>query len=238
MVIIFLALFGLGTPPLLKSQTESMSSDSYIIQLGNFNTTSGEKSGGGYNVTDTVGQIAPGEYTSAGYKVFAGFQYIYAIPKFTFRITNLSIPLGELYANQFAENSHQLVISTRSGGYSILTQTDHELRRAGGPSASSIAHTSCDSSCSISSAGVWTDPTNAGFGYNVSGVHAASDFVDNTYFRPFADLENAETAQEIASHNAVVRDEVHTVSYRVAILGSQAAGDYSTTVDFLAIPTY
>ncbi len=233
-----LAFLGIGAPPLLQSQSESISSDSYIIQLGNFNTTSGEKSGGGYNVTDTVGQIAPGEYSSTGYKVFAGFQYLYALPQFSFRITNLSMPLGELSSDQFAENSHQLIITTRSGGYSILTQADHELRRAGGPSSSAIPHTSCDTTCTISTAAVWTNPSNDGFGYNVSGEHATSDFIDNTYFRPFADVENAEVAQEIASHNAVIRDDVLTVSYRASIIGSQAAGDYSTTVDFLAIPTY
>lgn len=236
--LFFLTLFGLGAPPLIKGQLESMNSDSYIIQLGNFNTTSGEKSGGGYNVTDTVGQIAPGEYNSAGYKVFAGFQYVYAIPQFSFRITNLSMPLGELSTDQFAENSHELVVTTRSGGYSILTQAQHKLRRAGGPSASSIAHTNCNSGCTISSANTWTDPSKAGFGYNASGTHVTSDFINNSYFRPFADLENAEVAQEIASHNSVVRDDVITISYRASILGSQAAGNYSTTIDYLAIPTY
>ncbi|MCD8484808.1 hypothetical protein LRY65_02590 [Candidatus Woesebacteria bacterium] len=234
-----LLLLGLGTPHLLKAQqTESMSSDSYIIQMGNFNTTSGEKSGGGYTVTDTVGQLAPGEYSSTGYKVFAGFQYIYAIPQFRFRITNLSMPLGELLYGSFAENSHQLIVTTRSGGYTILTQAQHELRRPGGPSASAIAHTNCDTSCSIANAGVWTSAENDGFGYSVLGTHAASDFVDGTYFRPFADVEDGQSAQTIASHNTVVRDDTVTVVYRAAVSGLQAAGDYSTTVDFIAVPTY
>lgn len=229
----------LGSPPLLHAQqTESMTSDSFIIQMGNFNTTSGEKSGGGYTVTDTVGQLAPGEYTSTGYIVFSGFQYIYAIPQFSFRITNLSVPLGELIIGQFSENSHQLLITTRSGGYSVYARADHELRRAGGAAASALPHTSCDSSCSISSAETWTNPLNIGFGFNVQGTHASSDFVDNTYFRPFADAEDTQASQIIAAHNAVIKEDVLTVNYRAAVGSTQAAGDYSTTINYLAVPTY
>ncbi len=239
LLCLVLILLGLGAPQLLQAQqTESMSSDSFIIQMGNFNTTSGEKSGGGYTVTDTVGQLAPGEYDSTGYKVFAGFQYIYAIPQFQFRITNLSMPLGELYDDQFAENSHQLIVTTRSGGYSLLAQAQHELRRPGGSGAAAIAHTSCDSGCSLSTAGEWTNPQNPGFGFHVSGTHAASDFINNTYFRPFADVEDGDSPQTIAAHNSVVRDDTLTVVYRAAIPGLQAAGNYSTTIDYIALPTY
>jgi hypothetical protein len=72
-----------------------MRSTNYIIDFGNFNMTSGSKSSTSYKVTDTVGQTAPGEYLSTGYKVGAGFQYIYALPRFSFRITANRVDLQQ-----------------------------------------------------------------------------------------------------------------------------------------------
>lgn len=233
-----LLIVGLAFPTSAAAQPE-MTSNSYVIQLGNFNMTSGEKSGGGYTVTDTVGQTAPGEYAGTGYKVLAGFQYIYgAGQEFTLRILNLSVPLGELAINQFSENSHELVVNSPFSGFAILARADHELRLPGGSTAPVIAHTNCDTSCSPTAAGEWTNASNHGFGFHVSGQYAASDFINNTYFRPFADAEDGQSSQLIAQHDSVVRDEVFTVSYRVAIGGSQAAGNYQTTIDYTAIPSY
>src|SRR5690349_15291800 len=133
-----LALLGVGTPPILSAAVDNMRSNSYIIQFGNFNMTSGEKSSSAYKVTDTVGQTAPGEYTSTGYKVFAGFQYIYALPRFSFRITDLSVELGELQNGVFNTESNSLVITTRTGGYGILARAENPLRRPTGISSAQI----------------------------------------------------------------------------------------------------
>ena len=229
-------LVGLGAPPLLKA--ENMRSDSFIIQFGNFNTTSGEKSSSSYTVTDTVGQNAPGQFSGTGYTVLSGFQYIYGLPRFSFRILGLHVDLGELTAGTFSSNTNQLVITTRSGGYSILSAADHKLRQAGGTSEPAISHTSCDTACTISSAGIWSGVTNFGFGFNIAGTHRSTDFIDSTYFRPFADRELAQSPQTIAQHNAVVRDDVLTVTYKAAISATQASGQYTTAIDYIAVPTY
>lgn len=225
---------GFGAPPLL--QADNMRSDSYIIQFGNFNITAGEKSSSSFKVTDTVGQTAPGEYTGTGYKVLAGFQYMYAIPRFSFRITDLNIELGELTPGVFNQDSHEFLVTTRSGGYSVLARADHPLRTNG--STASIPFTSCDSSCSISSATSWTNPSNIGLGFNVTGPHKTADFSSSSFFRPFADKSAAQTPQTIVTHTGVVRDEVHQVTYKASIGGAQEAGSYATVVEYTAVPTY
>ena len=226
----------LGTPPLLNAQW--MSSQDYLIQLGNFNLTSGTKSGGGYTVTDTVGQTAAGEFNSAGYTVKAGFQYLYTLPRFTFRILDLSIDLGELAEESFSTATNELVISTRSAGYSIKAIADHPLRKPGGIGAAAIPDTSCDSSCTISSATPWVDTDNVGFGFNSAGIHRSADFVDNTYFRPFASKADGDTSQTIASHTNIVKDDSITITYKATIPGNLEGGEYSTGIDYIAIPSY
>lgn len=231
-----LTLLGFGSPALLSA--ENMRSDSYIIQFGNFNMTSGEKSSSAYKVTDTVGQTAPGEYTSTGYKVFAGFQYIYAIPTFSFRITDLSIDLGELQNGIFSQQSHDLVITTRSGGYSILSRAESPLRRPQSQSSAQIPFTSCDTSCTISAAAPWTNLNKVGLGFSVAGTNKATDFIDSTYFRPFADRSQSQAAQTIAQSANVVKDDVVNITYKATISGSQEAGQYQTSVEYTAVPTF
>lgn len=229
-------LLGMGSAPLLKA--EGMRSDSYIIQFGNFNVTSGTKASDSFTVTDTVGQVAPGQFDSAGFTVLSGFQYLYAIPRFSFRILGLNIDLGVLSPDAFSQATNQLQVTTRSGGYTILAAADQTLRQAGGPSAPEIKHTACDNACSIAAAASWLNPGRHGFGFNVSGEHRSPDFLDGTFFRPYADREANELPQVIAGHDGVVRDDTLTVTYKAAIPSSQETGTYQTTIDYIAVPTY
>lgn len=229
-------LLGLGTPSLLHA--DNMRSDSYIIQFGNLNMTAGEKSGGGYKVTDTVGQTAPGEYTSTGYKILAGFQYVYAIPHFSFRITDLSIDLGLLTPEVFSQDSHDLVVTTRSGGYALYVRATHPLKMSETTSNTEIPFTTCNAGCTTTSAGLWDNALSPGWGIHAAGTHAATDFSNTNFFRPLADAQAAQNAAIIASHNKVVRDDAVTVTYKAAISGAQAAGNYATAVEFTAVPTY
>lgn len=234
---LLLGLFRFTAQPIFGQPVGEMSSASFIIQMGNFNMTGGTKSSSSYTLTDTVGETAPGEYSSTGYYVFAGFQYIYTIPRFTFRIIDTDIDLGEQVLDTFSTASHDLVVTTRASGFQLLARADGPLSRA--PlAAATIPFTDCDTSCTISSAGVWTTPTNHGFGFNAQGSYVETDFTDATYFRPFADASAAENAQLIASHDSVVKDAVTTITYQLSVGVDQAAGNYATAIDYTAIPGY
>jgi len=215
-----------------------MLSPSYQIQFGNFNVTSGEKSSTSYKLTDTVGQIAPGAYDGTGYIVKSGFQYIYPFQTLSLKISKLTIDLGELTPRQFSSNNHTLTVDTNgAGGYSVQAAESHPLRLQSGITI--IPDTTCDSgTCSESTASTWTTATNYGFGFNVSGNDVAADFSSANHYRQFANLAGAETFKTIMSGSGVSVNRVSTVTYKVAVSGSQNAGLYETLVIYNLIPTY
>src|SRR3990167_8306802 len=52
---------------------QDMSSQNFIIQGGNFNITSGNKSSTNFRLADVVGQTAANTFASKGYIIQAGF---------------------------------------------------------------------------------------------------------------------------------------------------------------------
>lgn len=222
-------------------EAERLESDSYVIQFGNFNVTSGQKSSATYSLTDTVGQTAAGafgQYGSSGYFVGAGFQYIYQIKDFSFIISDLQMDLGELDFGSFGTDSHTLEITTRgAGGYTIYAYEQHPLQILGG--SAEIPDTTCDSgTCTTSSAGIWTTASNSGFGFSIQGDDIPSDFVNNTYFRPFANAAVSATMQPVMSSQNIALERQATVTYQAAKSGSTAAGTYQTSVVYVAVPGY
>jgi hypothetical protein len=222
------------------SHAENLRSDSYYLQFGNFNITSGKKTGDSYVLTDTVGATAIGPYGSYGtsnYFIGSGFQYIYQIDQFQFQISKLNIQLGELLYGAFGTDFHTLNITTNgASGYQVYAFETRPLRAVSG--TEEIANTLCNSSCSTSAAGVWTDATQAGFGYSMSGDDVPPDFVNSNYFRPFANNEIGEAMQIVMSSNSVALDRTATVTYQAAPAGSQAAKTYETSIVFVAVPGY
>lgn len=217
---------------------ETFTSSSYRIEFGNFNVTSGEKSSTSFKVTDTVGQIAPGEYDGTGYVVKAGFQYIYPFRKFSLKISKLTIDLGELTAGTFNTGSHTIIVDTEgAGGYAVNAFESHPLRLQ--DASTTIRDTLCDSgTCDETAAESWTNANNHGFGFNMTGNDIEPDFTNSNYFRQFADISNAETMQTIMSGNGVNVNRNATVTYKVSPSGSQEAGLYETLVTYTLVATY
>lgn len=215
---------------------ETLKSSNYIIRLGNFNMTSGFKSSASYNLTDTVGQIAAEFFSSSGYHVKAGFQYIYTLYDFTFSLSSLAINLS-LVPNTFSTASHTIAVSAPGQGYSVAAYEQNKLTLSGG--SDTIPDTTCDSgTCTESSAGIWTTPTNNGFGYNLTGDDIASDFIGANYFRPFPDASLGETPATIMTTSAAGKNRTATVTYKVSPSGSQSAGTYFTQIIYIATPVY
>lgn len=217
---------------------ETFSSSSYIIEFGNFNVTSGEKSSTSFKVTDTVGQIAPGEYDGTGYVVKAGFQYIYPFRSFSLKISKLTVDLGELTAGSFNTGSHTIIVDTDgAGGYAVNAFERHPLRLQ--DASTTIRDTLCDSgTCSESTAGSWTNANNHGFGFNMSGNDVAADFSSANHFRQFADISNGETMKTIMSGSGINVNRNATVTYKVSPAGNQEAGLYETLVTYTLVATY
>lgn len=218
-----------------SAQAETLKSSNYTIRLGNFNMTSGFKSSASYNLTDTVGQIAAEFFSSTGYHVKAGFQYIYTLYDFSFSISSLAINLS-LIPNTFSTASHTLTVSAPGQGYSVSVYETSKLTNA---SSDTIADTTCDSgTCTETSAGVWTTATNNGFGYNLTGNDIAADFVSSSYFRPFPDASLSESPAVVMTTTAAGKNRVATVNYKLSPSGTQASGSYTTQIVYIATPVY
>lgn len=247
--ILWILIFGFWILFSLKplAHARRFQSDSYIIDWGLLNMTSGQKSSTNYNLTDTAGQIAPGQYTGSTYIVKAGFQYIYdTIISFSFVIDDLDIALGTLVPQVGSTQTNTITISTPSGnGYQIIAHENHPLQIS--PSVQ-IADTTGDNGLATESVSdTWTESDTYGFGFNaiginnsgaVTGIGTSNYFSDGTYFRQFADYSTNETQQTIMSEDAAVSDRQARLSYKVNISTIQAAGNYQNAVTFTAVPKY
>ena len=241
--ILTLSIFSIGLivycfngviAPLVRAET--LTSPNYKIRLGNFNMTSGMKDSTSYNLTDTVGQIAADFFSSSGYHVKAGFQYIYTLYDFSFAISSLALDLGTLTSNTFSTATNTLTVTAPGQGYSVSVFESNKLKNIAG---STIPDTTCDSgTCTETSAGVWTTASNNGFGYNVNGSDVAADFTGPTYFRPFPDFSLSEPAATIMTSTAAGKNRTSTVTYKVSPPGSQASGIYTTQIVYIATPVY
>lgn len=223
--------------PFTPALAVNMSSDAYKLQFTNLNMTSGSKSSENFQILDTLGQTAPGEYASSGFYVKAGFPYIKTIIPFSFSISDLSIDFGTLSPSVFATLTNTLTVSFgAAGGYSVVAHEDHPLKLQTG--SITIPDTTCDTACDEATAAVWVNTTNYGFGYNMSGNDVPAAFVDNTYFKQFADNSIGEPDQIVMSSANVGVGRTATVTYKINIGTTQAAGDYENSIVFIATPTY
>ena len=222
-------------------KAETLESNSYKIQFGNFNMSSGRQNNGSFTLSNTMGGLAVGpygQYGSSTYFIGSGFQYVYQIDYFNFSISKLNIELGELFADSFKTDSHTINITTNgASGYSVYAFENHPLKHEQG--AATIPDTTCDASdCDQTVAASWVNPSQAGFGFNMSGDDIATDFINGNYFRQFANNEASESMQEIMGSNNVALDRTATVTYKASMPGNQAAGYYQTSIVFVAVPGY
>lgn len=230
-----------GLLPVSLASAERLESNSYVIQFGNFNVTSGEKSSASYNVTDTVGQSGAGpfgEYGSSGYFVGSGFQYIYQIDTFAFSISDLAVDLGTLTSGVHSTDNNVLTITTRgAGGYTVYAYQQRPLTHSNG--SVTIPDTTCDDGlCDQTNADPWTNQAIAGFGFNANGSTVPADFVNSTYFRQFANALTSEPMQAVMSSASIADSDTATITYKAGVSGTQAAGNYQTSIMYTAVPGY
>ncbi len=218
----------------------NMDSSSYSIKFGTINIQGGNKSSPSYRLSDTVGQLAANEFSSAGYIVKAGFQYIHSIVPFSFTISNTIINLGTLVpgsTNGSTATTNLTVSFGGAGQYQVTAIEEGKLRILSG--AANISDTACDNGlCTVSSAQPWTSSSINGFGYGMTGQDIPADFTDGTYYRPFPDRESAGTPSVVMSSVNLGKARQSTLKFKVNIPSTQTAGSYQTIINFVATPSY
>lgn len=240
-ILIFLFLIFLFTLTSQSVFAEFLESPNYKLEWTNLNMTSGKKTspGTGNVITDTVGQTAAGKYSSSGYIVRAGFQYIYSIIPFSFTISKTAISLGSLSPDIPATESATLTVSSGSAfGYQVTAIEDDQLRKS---ASVFVPDTQCDNAldpCDVTNAKVWLSTTRYGFGYNMTGTDIPATFTDNTYFRPFPSKADGGSAAVVMTGTNVGKNKQATIGYKVNISNTQEAGSYQNILNFVATPSY
>ena len=217
---------------------DNMTSTSYRLQFGNFNITSGTKTSSSYNLTDTVGQTAAGQFGLANNVVKSGFQYIYPLQRFTFKVSPQLIAFGSLTLGSFSTATQTLEVTTvGAGGYNVTVSEDHPMQLDSNSSIT-IPDTLCDTTCSETTAAAWSSTSKYGFGYTITGDDVVTGFSSGTNFKQFANLATAETPQNIM-HSVSVGTKRHGVlTFKINVSALQQAGNYSTAINYIAIPGY
>ena len=243
----------------------NMNSNQYRIQFGNINMGGQKMSDpvdSTYNLSASLGQTAAGQFESAGYIVKAGFQYIYSKIPFTFSVSSIQANLGTLVPSTPFTASINLSVSFGGAGqYVVTTAETTQLKNF---TNNPIPNTTCNGgidTCTTSLAKTWTSASAYGFGYNMEGSDIPADFINSTYYRPFADLSVPENPVTVMTSTNVTqnltptpnptltsaplltgtpRNTTHqsTMTFKANISPLQAAGSYFTVIHFVATPSF
>jgi len=127
----FLILLLFSTTSLILKSVLAINMESplFRIQYGEVGIAGGNKASESYNLSDTVGQTAAGQFNSSGYIVKAGFQYLHSIIPFRFSISNTNISFGTLLPNTPQTATTTLTITFgASGQYQVTAIEEGKLR--------------------------------------------------------------------------------------------------------------
>src|SRR3989339_560906 len=157
---LFLVFSFLFLVPVSYAQ-ERIESPNYRIVFPNLNSGAGVPTSTNYNLNTTIGQTGPGEYSSTGYRVKAGFQYINSIIPFSFSISDIQKNFGTLTPDTPSTTTSTIIVSAGgAGGYSIKAYENNPLKTSDG--SDTIIDTLCDTTCSETTAAAWTLGTKYG----------------------------------------------------------------------------
>jgi hypothetical protein len=218
----------------------SMNSPRFKIESANIEVASDNKNSGSYKLSDTIGQLAAGQYSSTGYTVKAGFQYLQSIIPFRFSVSNININLGDLIPGALSTVVTNLSINLGDVGqqYQVTAIEEGPLKTQSG---NIIPDTVCNgkgNTCSKSLAKIWSLASAYGFGYSMSGNDIPTDFINADYYRPFPDKTVAESPITIMESSNVRKSRQSTVTFKTNVSSIQPAGSYQTVINFVATPSY
>jgi len=239
--IIVLAALAAGYSLTMTAFAFDMQSSQYQIEGGNINMTSGNKQSEGYKLSDTVGQLAAGQFRSRGYIVKAGFQYLGKVEPFRFTVSDAYVDLGTLTPNVPSTGATNLIVSYGSANQYQVTAVEEGVLRTL-DSINFIPDTKCNGgqhTCRENEAKIWNLNSAYGFGFNMSGQDVPSDFLNANFFRPFPDETLNEAPAIIMSNpQRIGKSRQAKVTFKANVSNLQPVGTYQTVIDFVATPSF
>lgn len=218
----------------------NLESSRYRIESPNINTGGKTGASSNYSLNTTLGQTAAGEFSSSGYVVKAGFQYIHSIIPFSFSLSDTNVAFGTVTPQTPATDTITLEVDFGSAGdYQVTAEELQTMHLQNGNAT--VADTTCNGggdTCTETSAKVWNSSTKYGFGYSMQGSGIPADFLSSSYYRPFPDRSLSEAPAVVMSSVDVVKNHQSTMTFKINVGPQQGAGTYSTIINFIATPTF
>ncbi len=216
-----------------------MTSPQYRIQFGNINIGSQNLSSQNYNLNTTIGQVGANQFQSAGYVAKLGFQYLRDTLPFQITVSKTNINLGNLIPNTPSTDTTSLRVTFESAlGYQITASQEKPLKTLTGENILNTLCNGSDHMCSQTTAKIWNSNSAYGFGYNMSGQGVPSDFIDDTYYRPFADESAGNSPVSIMLFQGKGSQHQGVMTFKVNVSPTQTVGSYQTTINLVATPLY
>lgn len=220
-----------------EAAAQEMRSQNFIINGGNFNMTSGNKSSTNFKLSDVVGQTIAGQFGSKGYYIRAGFLNSAAGAIFSFSVTPNVVDFGNLIPNNPLQKTLQISIANGNAtGYSVRAAENQPLTTTAG---AEIVDTVCDGgkggACTATAAAPWMNNTSYGFGYRVNGPTSPSDFAKDGFFRPFPSTRRNEQPILVMQSKAKNVKDTAVMTLRLAVGLNQPVGQYRNVISFTAL---
>lgn len=235
-ILLYTIYFILYTPSLFAVD---MTSPQYRIQFGNINIGSQDLSSQNYNLNTTIGQVGANQFQSAGYIAKLGFQYLRDTLPFQMTVSKTNINLGNLAPSTPSTDTTSLQVTFESAlGYQITAAQEKPLKTLTGEIIPNTLCNGSDNACSQTTAKIWNSNSAYGFGYNMSGQGISSDFIDDTYYRPFADESAGNSPVSIMAFQGKGSQHQGIMTFKVNVSPTQVVGSYQTIIHLTAIPSY
>ena len=198
--------------------------------------TSGNKESQNFKLSDVVGQVAAGVFTSKGFIINAGFLNGAAGTFLNFSVSPTTADFGALTSD--TPVTRDLTIKIANGnypGYIVKASQNQPLKTT---VEAEIPDTACDSSdnpCTKAQGTLWQSLTSYGFGYRMSGRTVPSDFLNDNYFRPFPATRKSEQPVIVMQSQAKKVTDEGKMHLKLNVSKNQPVGQYRNVISFTAI---
>ncbi len=191
-----------------------MSSSDYILWFDSMNIGGEETSNStNYKLRDTLGEIGTGRIESTSYAGLIGFRQTESDPKFTFTISKNSIDFGTITVGSVFQDSYTITTTTNAlSGYQTTIYEDGNFRMASGPDIDDVT----DGEVTANS---------EEYGIRTSGAHGQMNGADTAI---------TSSPQVVASYSSWINSSTVTVTHKVSVSLTTAAGYYTHTVTLIS----
>lgn len=191
-----------------------MSSPNYVNWMDSLNFGGEETSTStNYRMQDTLGEIGTGPISSTNYGALIGFRQTESEPKFTFTISKNAIDFGPLMVGSIFSDSVDVATTTNAvDGYYTTIVEDGEFRTAVGDDINDVT----DGSVTVG---------DEEYGIRTSGANGQMNGADTAILS---------TPQTVAEYGSFIDSDTTTITFKVSISTTTAAGYYEHTVTLIS----